>query len=73
MTWDRYLLEGDVFAQLAALLLNDMQQRIGQVRYSQVDDAAQLEALFAALSNPAQWFYADYFIDAQVVANPPQV
>lgn len=71
MTWDRYLLEGDVFAQLAALLLNDMQQRIGQVRYSQVDDAAQLEALFAALSNPAQWFYADYFIDAQVVANPP--
>lgn len=72
LAWDRHLLEGDVFAQQAALLLDGMLERIGQVRYSQVQGLAALEHLFATLSDPAQYFHNGYFVDQQVQpALPP--
>ncbi len=71
MSWDRYPLEGDVFAQQVALVLDGLLERLGRVRYSQVEDGPGLERLFASLSDPAQGFYSGYFIDPQVEAPVP--
>ena len=62
MTWDRYELEGNVFAQLSALLFGHMLERIGQLRLQGLT-LARLEALFAELSDPAQWFVGGYFVE----------
>ncbi|QHG67457.2 dermonecrotic toxin domain-containing protein [Pseudomonas putida] len=66
MTWQCLALEGDAFAQQSALLLDGLLERIEQVRYSQVEDSAALEQLFANLSDPSQAFYSGYFIDRDV-------
>lgn len=62
LTWDRHELEGDVFAQWSALLLGHMLERIGQLRLQGLT-LAQMEALFAELSDPAQWLVAGYFVE----------
>ena len=62
MAWDRHQLEGNVFAQWVALLLEGMLERIGQLRLQGLT-LVQLEALFAALSDPAQWFMGGYFVE----------
>lgn len=65
MTWDRHELEGNVFAQLSGLLLGHMFERLGQLRLQGLT-LARLEELFAALSDPAQWFVGGYFVDEDV-------
>ncbi|MCU7279046.1 hypothetical protein OC926_04270 [Pseudomonas peradeniyensis] len=62
MTWDRHELEGNVFAQLSALLLGHMLEGIGQLRLQGLT-LARLEDLFADLSDPAQWFVGGYFVE----------
>jgi len=71
MTWDRYQLEGDVFAQQSALVLDGMLERIGRIRYSQLEGVAGLEQLFAELSDPSQCFYSGYFIEPDVLPVVP--
>ncbi|MBI6898475.1 hypothetical protein JET64_16875 [Pseudomonas putida] len=61
MSWDRHELEGNAFAQLSALLLGHMLERIGQLRLHGMT-LARMEGLFAELSDPAQWFVGGYFI-----------
>jgi hypothetical protein len=61
MSWDRHELEGNAFAQLSALLLGHMLERIGQLRLHGLT-LARMEGLFAELSDPAQWFVGGYFI-----------
>jgi hypothetical protein len=65
LTWHRQQLEGDVFAQQAALLLNDMLSRAQRVRYTQLADTVELEQLFAALGEPGQWFIEGYSIESE--------
>ncbi|MFJ4390293.1 dermonecrotic toxin domain-containing protein [Pseudomonas soli] len=71
MTWDRYCLEGNVFAQQSALLLDAMLERISALRYSRIEDVQALEQLFRRLSDPSQVFYSGYFIDQDVAPVPP--
>lgn len=60
LTWTRYVLQGDPFAQQSALLLEAMLDAIRTVRYWQCSDAGTLQALFAVLSDPARAFIAGY-------------
>ncbi|WP_252090102.1 DUF6543 domain-containing protein [Pseudomonas sp. MWU13-3659] len=73
MAWDRHELEGDVFAQWSALLLGHMLERIGQLRLKGLA-LADMEALFAELSDPAQWLVAGYFVEESgTPAIPPGI
>lgn len=58
--WNRYELEGDVFAQLSALMLEAMLQPLRRVRYSTLADVGELERCFAALSDPSHAFIEGY-------------
>lgn len=69
MSWRRYPVEGNVFAQQAALMLDAMYSQVERVRYGRLADVAALEQLFAQLSDPAQWF-ASYPDDTQEVLPP---
>lgn len=60
ITWSRYELEGDVFSQQTALLLDVMLDSLQRLRPQQLTDVAQLEQAYAALSDPAQWFIEGY-------------
>lgn len=70
LSWDRHGLEGNVFAQLTALLLTLMCEQITQLRLHGLD-VAQMQVLFAQLSDPAQWLVAGYFDDDGLQAKLP--
>lgn len=72
MAWQAFPVEGDVFAQQAALLLETMFTQVEQVCYGRLVDVAALERLFAQLSDPAQWFAA-YPDDTPAVHVPPGI
>ncbi|RAS25716.1 MULTISPECIES: dermonecrotic toxin domain-containing protein [unclassified Pseudomonas] len=69
MSWQQYPVDGNVFAQQAALLLDTMFTQVDRVRYGRLADVAALEQLFAQLSDPAQWF-ASYPNDTAAVPPP---
>ncbi|MCO7513268.1 hypothetical protein NJF44_00040 [Pseudomonas guariconensis] len=70
LRWDRQALEGNVFAQQCTLLLARMLDNIGRVRYQGLT-VAQMERLFADLSDPAQWFVEGYYIEESTTVMPP--
>lgn len=65
ITWSRYELEGDVFSQQVALLLDAMLGSLQRLRTSQLTGIAQLEQAYAALSGPSQWFIEGYIADSE--------
>lgn len=69
MSWQQYPVEGNAFAQQAALLLESMFTQVDRVRYAPLADVAGLERLFAQLSDPAQWFVS-YPDDTPAVGVP---
>ncbi|WP_323613806.1 dermonecrotic toxin domain-containing protein [Pseudomonas putida] len=72
MTWHRYELEGDVFAQQSTLMLEIMLDSIARLRYAQVSGITQLEQCFAALSDPSRWFIDGYGQASEArIALPP--
>lgn len=71
MSWNRYELEGDVYAQQAALLLEVMLDSMQRLRYSRLADIAQMEQVFAALSDPSQWFIEGYTVQSAASITPP--
>ncbi|RWU26575.1 hypothetical protein DM813_01750 [Pseudomonas alkylphenolica] len=72
MSWNRYELEGDPFSQQAALLLNIMLENLQRLHGARHTDVAEMEALHAALTDPAQWFIEGYVAsgDASVAVAP---
>ncbi|HDS1818385.1 TPA: hypothetical protein QEM96_003044 [Pseudomonas putida] len=70
MSWQRYPLEGNVFAQQVGQLLETLFVQVERVRYGRLADIAALERLFAQLSDPAQWFDS-YPDDTSAVQPPP--
>ncbi|MGH8486886.1 MAG: dermonecrotic toxin domain-containing protein, partial [Pseudomonas sp.] len=74
MTWNRYELEGDVFSQQTALMLNAMLDTLQQVRGLRLSGVEDMEAMYAALTDPAQWFIEGYVASTDTnVAEPPGV
>ncbi|MEG1041437.1 MAG: hypothetical protein RSE94_16110 [Pseudomonas sp.] len=72
MSWNRYELEGDAFAQQSALLLERMLESVQQLRHSQVADIEALALLYAALTDPSQWFIEGYTrVSPASVSLPP--
>ncbi|TDF85002.1 dermonecrotic toxin domain-containing protein [Pseudomonas sp. H9] len=71
MSWNRYELEGDVFSQQAALMLNIMLDAVEQVSASRLADVDELELLYAALADPSQWFINGYIAVSEVSAVLP--
>lgn len=69
MSWRRLPVEGNVFAQQAALLLERLFDRIERLRYGRLADSAELERRFAELSDPALWF-ARYLDDTPALKPP---
>lgn len=72
ITWSRYELEGDVFSQQTALMLDAMLDSIERLRTSYLNGTAQLEQAYAVLSDPSQWFIESYIAtsDARVAPAP---
>lgn len=70
MTWHRYAIEGDVFAQQTALMLETLFGRVGRLRYRQLADSAELERRFAQVSDPALWFNS-YANETPALKAPP--
>ncbi|MFJ3074139.1 dermonecrotic toxin domain-containing protein [Pseudomonas sp. NPDC087029] len=71
LTWHRFALEGDVFAQQAALLLDCQFEALDGWR---LDDGAgidQGEAAYASVGNPAHYFIAGYGMSAEVPLKAP--
>lgn len=62
MTWHRQELEGDVFAQQAALMLEAMFARSQQVAGRVLEGASEKNRVIDALSDPAQWFIDGYYL-----------
>lgn len=62
MIWHRQELEGDVFAQLAALMLEAMFARSQQVAGRVLEGASEKNRVIDALSDPAQWFIDGYYL-----------
>jgi len=60
MAWHRQALEGDVFAQQAALMLESMLARAQRCMGSRTKSAAEKASLIDALSDPAHWFIEGY-------------
>ncbi|WP_191830625.1 dermonecrotic toxin domain-containing protein [Pseudomonas fluorescens] len=74
MSWNRYELEGDVFSQQAALLLDAMLDSVQRLRYSQLTGIAQMEQAYTALCDPSQWFIEGYaYVSDASVGLPPGV
>lgn len=74
MTWHRQALEGDVFAQQAALMLEAMLARAQRCMASRTKTAADKESLIDALSDPAHWFIDGYYeAPARQALLPPGV
>ncbi|MDD2048062.1 dermonecrotic toxin domain-containing protein [Pseudomonas putida] len=71
ISWNRYELEGDVFAQQAALLLEVMLDSVQRLRYSRLTDIAHMEQAFAALSDPSQWFIEGYTVHSDAAIKLP--
>ncbi|HDS1734194.1 DUF6543 domain-containing protein [Pseudomonas sp. BP8] len=72
LTWNRYQLEGDVFAQQTSLMLEILLDSISRLRYAQLPDVAALEQSFSALSDPSRWFIRGYGLDSEGrIALPP--
>jgi len=69
LSWQRYPVEGNVFAQQVGLLLETLFTQVDRVRYGQLADVAALERLFAQMSDPAQWF--DRYPDDTPAVEPP--
>jgi len=63
LTWDCHALEGDVFAQQVAVLLERLLDGVLLARYGQCADVAALERSFAALSDPSGVFIAGYLVE----------
>lgn len=60
ITWHRYTLEGDCFAQQAAMLLDILLATVSRLRPALLVDIDALEQAFASLSDPARFFIAAY-------------
>ena len=72
LTWHRYELEGDVFAQQTALMLDSLLQAVRSVAYWQGTDPSALEAHFSQLTDPASLFIEGYRIEpSHTLALPP--
>lgn len=69
MSWRRLPVEGNVFAQQAALLLETLFDRVDRLRHGRLAGVAELERRFAELSDPAVWF-ARYLDDTPAVTPP---
>lgn len=62
LTWNRYALEGDAFLRQSGLLLNSMLGEFERLPMASIATFAQLETVFATLSDPASCFPdTDYF------------
>ncbi|AYG47068.1 hypothetical protein DV532_23345 [Pseudomonas sp. Leaf58] len=70
MSWHRYSVEGNVFAQQVSLMLESLFSRVDRLRYLQVVGTAQLEQRFAQTSDPARWF-ASYVNETPALKAPP--
>lgn len=60
MVWDRYLLEGNVFASQVCLLLESQLQHIAALHWQRFDDIAHMERVLHALTDPAMHFIPGY-------------
>ena len=69
MSWQRYPVEGNVFALQVSLLLETLFHRVDQVRCSGLKDIAHLEQRFAQLSDLSSWFVS-YDNDTPAVGLP---
>ena len=69
MSWQRYPVEGNVFAQQVALLLETLCHKADRARYSGLKGMAELEQRFAQLSDPSPWFVS-YENDSPAVKPP---
>ncbi|MFK3772452.1 dermonecrotic toxin domain-containing protein [Pseudomonas sp. NPDC089406] len=72
LTWDCHALEGDVFAQQVAVLLERLLDDVLLARYGQCADVAALERSFAALSDPSGVFIAGYLVEPPASIEFPQ-
>ncbi|MFJ4345996.1 hypothetical protein [Pseudomonas sp. NPDC089401] len=70
MSWQRLPVEGNVFAQQVAVMLDTMFNAVDRLRYGGLKDIAALEQCFARLSDPASWFVR-YENDTGAVTPPP--
>jgi len=72
LTWRRFALEGDVFAQQAALMLDGQLETLEGLRLREGDAIELGEIAYAAASNPARHFIPGYGVDpeASLVAPP---
>lgn len=61
ISWNRHELEGDIFSQQTALLLDAMLESVLRMNYSQLADVGEMEQVYAALADPSQWFIEGYF------------
>ncbi len=68
LTWHRYPLEGNIFAEQTALLLENSLARVQAIPYRQLADVEALEQTYAASSDPSCWF-----VDGYCVANDAQL
>lgn len=72
LTWHRYALEGDVFAQQTALMLDSLLQAVRSVACWQATDPDALDAYLWRLTDPASLFIEGYRIEpSHTVALPP--
>ena len=69
LSWRRYPVEGNVFAQQVSALLETLFTQVDSVSYRRLEDVAALEQLFAQISDPAQWF--DSYPDDTPAVRPP--
>nr|WP_314476977.1 DUF6543 domain-containing protein [uncultured Pseudomonas sp.] len=62
-TWHRYELDGDVFAQLSALMLEALLEPVDRAIGTPLASVAELEQTYAALSDPSGAFISGYCVD----------
>ncbi|MCE1115923.1 dermonecrotic toxin domain-containing protein [Pseudomonas sp. NMI795_08] len=71
LTWSRQALEGDVFAQQVAALLEYLLDEVIRAPFWQCPDVVALERMFAGLSDPARWFIDGYLLTPTASLNVP--
>lgn len=69
MSWQRYPVEGNVFAQQVALLLETLFSRVDRARCGALESISELEQHFAQLSDISPWFVS-YENDTPAVKLP---
>ncbi|MFF7061725.1 hypothetical protein [Pseudomonas sp. NPDC008258] len=69
MSWRRYPVQGNAFAQQVSLLLETVFRRVDRASFSAISDVGALEQRFAELSDPSSWF-VDYENQTPAVQPP---